>query len=65
MIQISLPKATEIIILALEKSNYYFNTVEKYLLKTGVLEDVGLSDTVFNAVKNANNDLLEHLIELI
>jgi len=65
MITISLPKATEIIIFALEKSNYYFDTVEKYLLKTGVIEDIENREIVFNAVRNASPKLLETLIELI
>ena len=65
MITISLPKATEIIIFSLEKSNYYFYTVEKHLLKTGVIEDTENRETVFNAVRNASPKLLETLIELI
>lgn len=65
MITISLPKATEIIISFLERSQYYFGVVEKHLLKTGVIQDTENRETVFNAVRNASPKLLETLIELI
>jgi len=65
MIPISLPKATEIIISFLERSQYYFGVVEKHLLKIGVIEDIENREIVFNAVRNASPKLLETLIELI
>ena len=65
MIQISLHKATEIIIFALEKSQYYKNIVEKHLIKKCIIEDACEPGTIFYAVKNASPKLLETLIELI
>jgi len=65
MVQLSTPKAVEIIISFVEKSPYYWDKVEKLLLKKGIIEDVGPSDIVFNAIKDAKNDLLTELLELI
>lgn len=65
MIQLSTGKSVEIIISFVEKSPYYWDKVEKLLLKKGVIQDVGPSDIVFNAIKDAKNDLLTDLLELI
>ena len=57
--------AINVIIFALVKSNTYYDKVEKHLIKTGILEDVGSPNEVSIAVENGNDDLLIYLIDMI